>query len=315
MLTFVLTLGLAGCSTTGAEVGARTEPTTRSIEDYFGPVEIPSHPQRVMAGDDVTLGNMLALGVKPVGAAVNPHSLPHHLASRMDGVANVREGDDINWELVLAQNPDLFVTFVGFEDDPWNKETYDKAAEAIPTFGYVYNYVRMEDVKRNLTEVARALNKEDEAAARLVRLDERTAELAGRVKAAGLTDKPVTTLRISEAGEHSIRVGTSESIAFRALGIAQPEGQTNPDDFSIDISAENLNLLDPADTIFVYVDDTAQGEKEKLEASPLWKTLPAVQNNRVHYVNSGIWNSVDVEGFELILADIEKYFIEPAESK
>ncbi|WP_460707695.1 TroA family protein [Myceligenerans halotolerans] len=115
--------------------------------------------------------------------------------------------------------------------------------------------------------------------------------LKARVEAAGLTEQPVSTLRLSEDGSYSIRIGTSESIAYRALGVAQPEGQTDPDDFSIDVGEENLDLLDSAHTLFVYVDDTADGEREKVESSPLWKTLPAVENNRVHFVDSGVWNS------------------------
>ncbi|WP_149359644.1 ABC transporter substrate-binding protein [Lolliginicoccus suaedae] len=293
--------------------GTSADAETREIEDYFGTVEIPAEPQRILAGDGATLGNLFALGVTPIGAAVNPHSLPRHLSDQMEGVENVREGGEINWEQVAALDPDLFITFAGFEDDPWNQETYDQAAELVPTFGYVYNYVYLDEIEKNFTEVARALDKEDVAAERLEELDERIGGLKARVEAAGLTGKPVSVLRIGEDGNYSLRIGTSESIAFRALGIAQPEGQTNPDDFSIDISEENLNLLDSADTLFVYVDDTAAGEREKVESSPLWQTLPAVQNGRVHFVNSGIWNSIDVDGFELILDDIETYFIEPAE--
>jgi iron complex transport system substrate-binding protein len=308
-------LALTGCGREDDTGGGNDASATREIEDYFGTVEIPTDPQRIIAGDGATLGNLFALGVKPVGAAANTNSLPHHLSAQMEGVVDIREGDDINWEKVLAQDPDLFITFAGFEDDAWNKKMYDKAADAIPTFGYVYNYVYLEEIKRNFTEIARAVNKEDEAAQRLAELDERIAELKARVKEAGLTDEPVSVLRVGEDGWRSIRIGTSESIAFRALGIAQPEGQTDPEDFSIDISEENLDLLDSAHTLFVYVDDTAEGEQEKVESSPLWSTLPAVKAGRVHYVNSGIWNSIDIDGFELILDDIETYFIEPAEAE
>lgn len=250
MLVLVASLALAGCAG-GTDVGNSVDegPSTRTIEDYFGEVEIPVDPQWVVAGDDISLGNLLTLGVTPVAASVNPHSVPHHLAERMEGVVNVRGGDEINWEQVLAQDPDLFITFAGSEDDPWNKEKYDTAAEAVPTFGYVYNYVRLEEIKRNFTEVARALNKEYEAEARLAKLDERIAELAGRVEEAGLTDRPVSVLRIGENGFYSIRIGTSESIAFRALGIAQPKGQQDPDDFSIEVSEENLDILASAHTL------------------------------------------------------------------
>jgi len=314
-LVLTASLALAGCGKEDDRSGGGDAPTTRAIEDYFGTVEIPAQPERVIAGDGGTLGNLFALGVTPVGVAANVNSLPHHLADRMEGVVDVREGEDINWEKVLAQDPDLFITFAGFEDDPWNKELYDRASEAIPTFGYVYDYVYLEGLKQNFTEIARAVNKEDVATERLAELDARIAELKARVEAAGLTDEPVSVLRVGEEGWRSIRIGTSESIAFRALGIAQPEGQTDPEDFSIDISEENLDLLDAAHTLFVYVDDTAEGEQEKVESSPLWKTLPAVKAGRVHYVSSGIWNSIDIEGFELLLDDIEKFFIAPAETE
>lgn len=309
----VLFSGCASAST--ASSGDDVDAATRTIDDYFGPVEIPADPQRIVAGDTGTLGNLFALGITPVGAAANANSLPHHLADRMDGVVDVRGGDDINWEKVLAQKPDLFITFAGSADDPWNKEEYDAAAAALPTFGYAYDYVYLEDIKKNFTEVARAVGKDEEATQRLAALDERLAELKERVTAAGLDDKPVSVLRVSEDGNYSIRVGTSESIAFRALGIAQPEGQTDPEQFRIDISEENLNLLDSADTLFVYVDDTAVGEQEKIESSPLWQTLPAVQADRVHFVSSGVWNSADIIGFEHVLDDIETFFIEPGEQK
>lgn len=313
-LTIAAAMLLTGCaSASGASSSEDAAAATHTIDDYFGPVEIPADPQRIIAGDDATLGNLFALGVTPVGAAANANSLPHHLADRMEGVVDVRGGDDINWEKVLSQKPDLFITFAGAAEDPWNKESYDAAAAALPTFGYVYDYVHLEGIQKNFTEVARAVGKETEATERLAALDERLTDLKRRIAAAGLSGKTVSVLRVSEDGNRSIRVGTSESIAFRALGMAQPEGQTDPEQFRIDISEENLNLLDTADTLFVYVDDNAEGEQAKIESSPLWQTLPAVQADRVHFVSSGIWNSADIIGFEHILDDIEKLFLEPAE--
>nr|WP_245324917.1 ABC transporter substrate-binding protein [Microbacterium amylolyticum] len=161
----------------------------------------------------------------------------------------------------------------------------------------------------------RAVNRENEAQQQLDALDQRLDDLRERVAAAGLGDKPVSVLRVSPDGNRSIRVGTSESIAFRALGIAQPEAQTDPEEFRIDVSEENLDVLDGADTLFVYVDDTAEAERERIESSPLWNRLPAVQADRVHFVSSGVWNSADIIGFGNILDDIEEFFIEPGESE
>ncbi|GAA4815452.1 ABC transporter substrate-binding protein [Nocardioides caeni] len=314
-LVVTASLALSACAREDDGGSSDSASATHEVEDYFGTVELPVDPQRVVAGDGATLGNLFALGVKPVAAAANANSLPHHLAEQMDGVVDVRQGDDVNWEKVLELGPDLFITFAGSEDDAWNKELYDAAtATGVPTFGYLYNYVHLEQIEHNFTETARAVGKEDVATERLEALHDRIAELAERVEQAGLGDVPVSVLRVGEDGFRSIRIGTSESIAFRALGIAQPEGQTDPEQFSIDISEENLDLLDSAHTLFVYEDDTGVGELDEVESSPLWEGLPAVQAGRVHQVSSGVWNSIDITGFELILDDIEEYFIAPAEA-
>ncbi|MCW4354258.1 ABC transporter substrate-binding protein [Hoyosella sp. YIM 151337] len=300
---------LAGCSSDRASAQ-----DGRVVEDYFGPITIPDSPERVIAGDDATLGSMLALGVKPVGAAVNVNSLPHHLGSQMQGIANITAADGFDIEKALALDPDLFITYVGSEDDPWNENNYRRAQAAMATYGYMYNYVYLEHIHTNLNEVAKPLRKETEARALIAELDARIAALRERVVAAGLTDKPVSVVRLSMDGDYSIRVGTSESIALRALGIAQPDGQRNPEDFRIDLSPENLTLLNSADTLFVYVDDNAKGERDAVESSPLWPTLNAVRSGNVHFVSSGVWNSADIVGLGLILDDIERYHVTPAES-
>lgn len=62
-----------------------------------------------------------------------------------------------------------------------------------------------------------------------------------------------------------------------------------PDTFG-SLSLEKLPELD-ADELFVI---TLEGQTEEqvsqmLDSLPLWKSLPAVKNNRVHYVSSGHW--------------------------
>lgn len=120
-------------------------------------------------------------------------------------------------------------------------------------------------------------------------------------------------MRLSAGGDYSIRVGTGESIAFRGLGMAQPEGQRDPSLFRIEVSPENVNVLDSADTLFVYTDTGADAEREAIAASPLWPTLRAVQNGQVHWVQASVWNSSDPIGLNMILDDIETMFIEPNE--
>lgn len=49
-----------------------------------------------------------------------------------------------------------------------------------------------------------------------------------------------------------------------------------------------------------------------MTGNALWQSLPAVQADRLHRVNSGIWNSIDLVGLMRIFDDIESMFIVPA---
>ncbi len=172
----------------------------------------------------------------------------------------------------------------------------------MPDVGYTYGYTYIEQITTNLTEVARALGEDDAAQARIKEYEDRIAELKQRVIDAGLTDKPVSVIRLAQFG-YSVRIGTSESIAFRALGIAQPKGQQNPDDFSVELSLENLNILNEAHTVFIYVDDNAGAERDIVMQNAVWQGLEPVKAGRVFEVNSGIWNSIDIIGLQRTAAD------------
>lgn len=315
-------LALTGCSSAPAESAAGgSSAGTRTVDDYFGSVEVPDEPLRVVAADPVSLSLMLSLDVQPVAASFNPLALPAHLKERSTDIENVAgEGGGFapDIEAILAEDPDLVIVVAGYDDEgdkAWNKETYDKiAASGVPTYGYAYNDgVSLEDVTAGLSSVADALGKKKDADALMSALGDRMAALKERVSAAGLSDKPVSVVRLSDGGAYSIRVGTGESIAFRALGMAQPEGQQDPSVFRIDITEENLDVLASADTLFVYTDEGAEAEKDAITSTPLWSTLPAVQNDRVHWVSASVWNASDPIGLGMILDDIETSFLEPAE--
>ena len=299
---------LSGCQASVSDVPAAQ---TRTVEGYFGPVEVPMAPDRLVAAESITLGHLLALGVSPVAAAVNQNSLPTYQADKMTGVLDVTEGDGMNLEKALSTDPDLIVTVVGDKTDgAWNQKFYDQYSAAMTTFGYLTGYTYIEEIQGGLDAVARAIGRDANAAELAGAYQARVAELGQRVKKAGLGKRPVSTVRLSQ-GYYSVRVGTSESIAFRALGMTQPPDQRDPAAFSIELSLERLDVLNEADTLFVYADDNAAADRSKVEATPLWKTLEPVRNGRVVWVNSGIWNSIDIIGLMHILDDIETHFIVP----
>ncbi|MFT4040063.1 MAG: ABC transporter substrate-binding protein [Thermomicrobiales bacterium] len=297
----------------GAAHGQAATPTaTRVVTDMLGPVTLPDHPQRVVVEGNSTLGNMIALGAKPLAATMNQNSLPAFLAGKIDGVEDVYDesAGGIDIERMLALEPDLVIAVWGAGGTGWNLENVERYRQAVPaTFAYEQNYVYEEDLKQNLLDVATALNLEENAAGVLAAYDARVSALRQAVQDAGFADKPVTVLRVFNDGGYSIRIGTSESIIFRAIGIPQPEGQQDPTLFSIDVSPERLDILNDAYAVVVYVDDNSTVTQEQILSSPLWQSVTAVQEDRVIFVNSGIWNSIEIPGAMAIMDDIEQHLL------
>ena len=288
------------------------EETTRTIDDFFGPVTVPATPQRVIAGAGYILGNMMALGVTPAGVIGIDSELRARFPGRLDSVVNLVGADGIDMERALSLNPDLAILPV-LPGNTGSEDIYRRFKAAMTTFAYEYGYTYIEETLHGLNEVARVLDREERAKEVIAEYESRVADLSRRIVAAGLADKPVSVVRLSQGSNYSIRFGTAESIAFRALGIAQPEGQRNPEDFRIVLSLENLNLLNQAHTVFVYVDANAGNEWETLTQNPVWQSLEPVKNNRAHRVDTGVWFSSDLPGLMSIFDDIEHTFIKPAE--
>ena len=94
----------------------RYQADQREIQDAFGTVTLPERPERVVAVRHHHIGNMLALGVTPVGIVPDASEFPFpgH-AEALEGVANVRAETDwiLDIEKALALNPDLILEMRG----------------------------------------------------------------------------------------------------------------------------------------------------------------------------------------------------------
>lgn len=308
---------LAAAAPASLQAQEATPAAMREVVDRTGPVTIPAQPQRVVVDGNSTLGNMIALGMKPIAAAMNPNSLPTFLADQIEGVVDVRDAsaEAIDIELALSLDPDLIITYWGSGGQGWNLENVERYKQALSaTFAYEQSYTYEEEIKQNLIEVARALNVEDRAAGVLAAYDARVAELRQAVLDVGFDDKPVTVVRIMSGDSLWIPFGTSESIVFRAIGIPQPEGQQSPEEFGIELSLERLDILNDAYALVIYVDDNAALTEEAILGNPIWQSVTPIREGRVIFVNSGIWNSIEIPGVMAIMDDVENLLL-PLASK
>jgi iron complex transport system substrate-binding protein len=129
-------------------------------------------------------------------------------------------------------------------------------------------------------------------------------DLRHKVTTAGFNEKPVSVVRFMQSAIW-LSFGTSESIVFRAVGIPQPEGQQNPEEFGIELSLERLDLLNSAYALVIYVDDNAEITQEDILSDPLWQSVAPIREGRIIFVNSGIWNSIEMPGAMAIMDDVE----------
>lgn len=304
LLTLAATIAMTGTMVSAQE--------TRTVDTLFGPADLPVAPERVFVEDPWTLGNVLILGVKPVAVAVFAETTLDYLGDRMDGVAQIAWGDDgPSIEEIGALDPDLIVSRGGNSYGNFNEERCTNYAAVAPTYCFNFAWNTLEEMHQNLMYIADGLNKTEEGVAVLAEYDARIASLAERVAATDLPNNTIAVMRIRPSG-YQYRNG-QEGILIKAIGLQLPADQMDPfGDFDGDISLENLDAI-TADALFIQIDPGMDAEFKAMQDNPLYATLPAVQNDRVFLVSTGVWNSFDIIAQHKVMDDLEKFLVVPAE--
>jgi len=298
---------LAGCG--GDEEAGPAERRTRTVQDAYGEVVIPTRPQRVIADTVSTMANVVALGTPAVGAAVPVDIRPDYVGPPARRIKNVvaSDGWTIDVERALALRPDLIIA-TGAE---YNEKYCRRYKRFVPTY-CIPEAESSATFKDTVKVMANVLGRETQAAKLLTRYDDRVAALRARVAAAGLDAGSVGVLRFDAAGWFGIRIGQPGNQVLEALGLREPNwGKPNADDY-IELSLERLALLNRAHTLLLCRDDNVVERKLEVLNSPLWKRLEPVREGRALRV--GAWNGDDMLQMDTILDDIERTLVVPAES-
>jgi len=276
---------------------------TRVVQDAFGEVEVPTHPERVVVLNSSGLDNLLAVGVKPIGApysiSVNANFFAH-LAERTDGIENTGTTDQPNLESIAKLNPDLII---GQRDT--HEAVYEDLKRIAPT---VLTERVTGDWKGLLRDQADAVNKLGEADRLIGEFEARIAKFK-----TDMGDKLANvTVSLIRPREDHIRIYTENSYAgdiVKEAGLARPANQQGVSGQHITITEEQIGDMD-ADVIISFGRESeAAYFNEKIQTNPLWGTLSAVQNDRVHMVNWETWLSGQgILASNLILDDLYRFF-------
>jgi iron complex transport system substrate-binding protein len=298
-------------STSGeCETGYRLLDNPYMVND---PVCVPENPQRVVVLHPVTdLDNLIALGIVPAGTAIYtdryayaPYLLDLDIVE--DGaITRLGSLTEPNYEVMLMLQPDLIIA----------RDFHDIAAlsQIAPTVAYPYAQWRWRDF---MLALADAVNRTPEAEALLSAYDARVeAVRAALGEEAG--ELVVSVVRVRPDGLRLYNTSRALSgMVLESVGLARPEATADwaGDSPFVEISLEEL---DQADGHIIFVWGEIAGTEEilaDLQASPLWQTLEAVQNERVYVVAEPVWFAPGIIGMHLLLDDILTYVagVDPSE--
>ncbi len=285
MLSFMLIL--SACGTNNAVITATTEPSpsagttpvkeqpqTKMIQTATGEIEVPLHPQRIVAGE--YLGSLIALGITPV-ATSDHHIKNPYFQEYLKGVENIGDGNG-NVEKILAMEPDLIIM------DDFYPELNEQMSKIAPTI--VVPYASLKTVHEEVAYFGGLLGREQEAETWLADYDNRIAIAKETVLKNIPADSTFSVMELEDKNIMTVGTdyGKGGQPVYNGFGFKPPA----------EIAAE---MVDPgwaaisAEALPTYAGDyiiltSNKTTLDELKADPVWSSLPAIKNNHVF-----IWKS------------------------
>jgi len=291
---------MTGCSGTATEEnkGGDTAQNTSgaypiTIKHAYGETVIESEPKNVAT---IAWGNHdvpLALGTVPVGVSkanygksdengLLPWTAEKYKELGVEKPVVYDDIDGLDFEAISDSNPDVILAaYSGI-----TQEEYDLLSQIAPVVAYPKNAWQTL-WREQITMDATAMGKQAEGEALVKELDELIKE-----KTANDTNLKGKTavfcyFNPADLGKFYIYLPTDPRAAYLTdLGLAFPESisKLGADSFSIEVSAENIDVLKDADILVAYGNDDLL---KALQSDALLGTVPAVKNGAVALIEDG----------------------------
>lgn len=290
---------------TACSDAATTQDNTNSVdtntpefiiyESENGPVEVPANPQRVILLSGFT-GNVISLGVNVVGVDVWSKMNPT-FAEEMQHVAEV---SDESLEKILELEPDLIIGLS-------NINNLDKLNAIAPTVTYTWGKV---DYLTQHIEIGKLLNKEAEARA-WVEDFTRRAEAAGEEIRAKIGQE--ATVTVIESYDKQLYVfgdnwARGTEIIYQSMKLQMPE-KVKEMALESGYYALSTEVLPEYVGDYLFISKYAEADTSFQETNT-YKSMPAVQNNRVFEMNGQGASFSDPVTLENQLAFITKSLLQ-----
>ena len=293
----VLMTGCSGTATEENKGGNDAQNTSGAypitIKHAYGETVIESEPKNVAT---ISWGNHdvpLALGTVPVGVSkanygksdengLLPWTAEKYKELGVEKPVVYDDIDGLDFEAISDSNPDVILAaYSGI-----TQEEYDLLSQIAPVVAYPKNAWQTL-WREQITMDATAMGKQAEGEKLVEELDALIKE-----KTANYTDLKGKTavfcyFNPADLGKFYIYLPTDPRAAYLTdLGLSFPESisKLGADSFSIEVSAENIDVLKDADILVAYGNDDLL---KALQSDALLGTVPAVKNGAVALIEDG----------------------------
>ncbi len=282
----------------------------RMVKHAMGETCVPIHPQRVVTLSLSTLGNTLALGVKPIGATNEVQTEKKSLTYLKDKTKGIKFLGIFqpNLEATLLLKPDVII---GLD---WFKPIYPLLSQIAPTVLDKSDYANWQ---KHLSFVAEVLGKQKTEKALWQHYFQRIEKLKSAlgIGAASPKENRYQNKKISfiYVGRNQIHIDARNSYAGSIINDAnlqRPSSQNIDSPYgAFPVSLEELSKAD-GDVLFV-TSFSINGDEflKKKQQEPLWQKLKAVQKNQVYYVDFMSWAASNMLGTDAVIDDLFKYLV------
>lgn len=265
------------------------------IEHAFGKTVIESKPERISTIQWANHDVALALGVVPVGfsaanyGVLDDTGLLPWTAKKLDelGVKNpniFQDTDGLDFEAISDSNPDVILA--GYSGI--TKEDYDLLSKIAPVVPYLvspWTTTWREQVILNATGMGMKEQGEQLIADTEALIQEKAS------KYPQMQGKKVAWVNFSANDMSRIHLYTPadpRGAFLIELGMEYPDSIknaiTDPTSYSLRLSAENADLLNDADLLIGYGDESLY---EAVKADPLLGKITAIQRGSVLFIGNG----------------------------
>jgi iron complex transport system substrate-binding protein len=276
----LLTAAFTACGNDEVAERPRTQGVPVTVEHKYGSTEIPAEPKRVVTVGYTDQDAALALGVVPVGVGdflggYRWRERPWAQEALGGTRPPVVSGQEINFEAVAAQRPDLIIAInAGLQ-----KGDYERLSRIAPTVAQSGAYIDfgMPWEEQTLL-VGRALGREErareviaEVQAKFERARREHPEFAGKtaILAYGGPDG---------YGAYATQDTRSRFLSDLGFKTPKPIDALAGDAFFTAFSQEQFRLMDQ-DVVVMY------GARDDILANPVFRRLNAVAEDRVIYLD------------------------------